>query len=98
MIMRLILKLLAVPFALALTLVAALCSIALSVSGKVLGAVSGIVFILSVVLLATGQTAGGIAWMAVAFIVSPFGLPVFAEWLVGLLDSAGHMLRTFIFS
>lgn len=96
--MRLILKLLAAPFALALTLTAALCSIALSVSGKVLGAVSGIVFILSIALYITGQTAGGIAWLAIAFLVSPFGIPAFAEWLVGLLDNAGYMLRSFIFS
>ncbi len=63
-----------------------------------MGAVSGIVFILSVALLVTGQTAGGIAWLAVAFLVSPFGLPAFAEWIVGLLDRARYMLRSFIFS
>jgi len=96
--MRLILKLFAAPLALALTLLAALCSFVLFVSGKVLGVVSGIAFIVAAALFVTGQTAGGIGWAAAAFLISPFGLPAFAEWLVGLLDGAGYVLKAFIFS
>jgi len=96
--MRLILKLFAAPFALALTLIVALCSFILFVSDKVLGAVSGIAFVVSAALFVTGQTAGGIGWAAAAFLISPFGLPALAEWIVGLLDNAGYALKAFIFS
>ena len=96
--MRLILKLLAAPFALALTLASALFSFVLSVSGMILGLVSSLAFLASVLLLVTGQTTGGIAFMGAAFLISPFGLPALAGWLVKKLGGAGGALRSFIFS
>ena len=96
--MRLILKLLAAPFALALTIAAALFAFVLSVSGMIFGLVSGLAFLIAVVLLFTGQTAGGIAFMAVALLISPAGLPALAGWLAGKVTGAGGALRSFIFS
>jgi len=96
--LRLVLKLLAAPFALALTIATALFSFALSVSDRIFGFVSGLVFIASVLLLVMGQTTGGIAFMGVAFLVSPFGLPALAGLIVKGLDGAGATLRAFIFS
>ena len=95
--LKLILKLVAVPFALALTIVAAVFNFLLSVSAIFFGIASTLVFIGAVILFATGEPAGGIAFLAVAFLVSPFGLPALAGWLVGLLNSAGGALRGFIF-
>ena len=96
--MRLILKLLAAPFALVLTIAAALFSFVLSMSDKVFGIASGLAFLVSVGLFITGQPTGGIAFMVIAFLVSPFGLPAFVGWLVKRLDGAGGALRAFIFS
>ncbi|HBU12532.1 MAG TPA: hypothetical protein DEB31_07340 [Clostridiales bacterium] len=96
--MRLILKLVAAPFALMLTIVSALLSFVLSMSEAFLGAVSGLALIAAVVLLVTGQTPGGIAFAAVAFLISPVGLPALAGAIVRGLDSAGGTLRAFIFS
>jgi hypothetical protein len=59
--------------------------------------VSGVVFIASVVMLFTGQTAGGIAFLVIAFLLSPYGLPAFAAWLVGKLDGVNCSLKEFIF-
>jgi len=95
--MRFILKLFAAPFALALSILASLFSFVLSMSGVVFGIASGLVFIGSVLLLVKGETAGGMAWMAVAFLVSPLGLPALAGWLVKKLAGAGHTLKGFIF-
>jgi len=95
--MRFILKLLAAPFALALSILTALFSFILSLSDVVFGIASGLVFIGSVLLLVKGETAGGIAWMAVAFLVSPLGLPALAGWLVKKLVGAGDTLKGFIF-
>ena len=91
-------KLLAAPFALAFSIAAALCSFLLAMSDKIFGVVSGLVFLAAVLLLVAGQTAGGIAFMAVAFAVSPFGLPALAGLIVKGLDGAGSVLRAFIFS
>jgi hypothetical protein len=96
--MRLILKLIALPFALVLTVVSAFFSFVLSVSEAFLGVVSVLVFIAAVVLFVTGKTPGGIAYMVVAFLISPMGLPALAGWFVGGIDSAGSALRAFIVS
>ena len=94
--MRFILKLLAAPFALALTLTAALCSLAVVLSNKVLGIVSGLVFLVAIALFFTGQTTGGAAWLAIAIVLSL--LSMVAGWLVGKLEGAGGALTAFIFS
>jgi hypothetical protein len=96
--MRLILKLLAAPFALALTIAAAFFSLVLSVSNIIFGIASTLVFLGAAVLLISGETAGGIAFLAAAFLVSPAGLPALAGWLAGKLGGAGGALRSFIFS
>jgi hypothetical protein len=97
-VLRLFLKLLAAPFALALTIATALFSFALSVSERLLGFVSGLAFLGSLLLLVTGSTTGGIAFMAGAFLISPFGLPALAGWIVGKLGVGAGALRAFIFN
>lgn len=96
--MKYILKLFAAPLALALTFLVAVCSFVLSMSGIVFGAVSSIVFIFAVALFITEQTTGGIAWIIIAFLISPFGLPACAGWLIKKLHEAGGALKGFIFS
>jgi hypothetical protein len=94
----LILKILAAPVALALKILTAFFSFVLAVSDVVFGVVSFIVFAAAVLLLVTRSTAGGLAWLGVAFLVSPFGLPAVAGWLVRVLESVGAALSGFIFS
>jgi hypothetical protein len=96
--MRLILKLLAAPVALALKILTAFLSFVLAASDVFFGVASFIVFVAAAVLLFTGYTAGGLAWLGVAFLVSPFGLPALAGWLVSRLEGVGDALRGFIFS
>ena len=52
--------------------------------------------LLSVALFISGQTLGGIVFLVLAFLVSPFGVPAIAEWLVDKLHSAKFTLRDFI--
>jgi hypothetical protein len=94
--MKLILKIIAMPFALALTSITAVLNFLLSVSAFFFGIVSTLVFIGAVVLFITGEPTGGIAFLVVAFLVSPFGLLALAGRLVGLMDGVGGTLRGFI--
>jgi hypothetical protein len=94
--MRLILKLLAAPFALAFTIAAAFFSFILSVSGVIFGIVSTLVSIVSAALFVTGQSAGGVAFLVIAFLVSPFGLPALGRWIVKGLDGMGSGLMSFL--
>ena len=88
--MRLIFKLLAFPFVL-------VCKFLVIASGAVLGILSGIVFLASLVLFFTAGMWAGLAWLVIAFLISPYGLPMAAAWLVGMIGGANHALRDFVF-
>ena len=89
--MRIILKLLAAPFVLALTLLVAVLNFAFSFASWVFCALS----FLCLFALFTGDR-WGIQGLVIAFAVSPFGLPAVAEWLIDKLDSLNYSLKSFI--
>ena len=95
--MRLIFKLLAFPFVLVTGLLYLVCKFLVIASGAVLGILSGIVFLASLVLFFTAGMWAGLAWLVIAFLISPYGLPRAAAWLVGMIGGANHALRDFVF-
>ena len=94
--MRIALKILAAPAMCLLALSVAICSFVLMVAGFICWFLTGLLSIGGVVLLITQHTIGGIAFLAIAFLVSPYGLQALATWLVGKLDSAKYYLQEFI--
>ena len=94
--MKIILKILALPIIGILSLLVAFCTFALAISGAVLGVVSVIVFLLALLMTFTWTVPGGIAWMLVAFLISPMGLPRFAEWLVEKVGDVNGLLKDFV--
>lgn len=95
--MRLILKLLAFPFVLITGLLYLVCKFLVVISGVVLGILSGIIFLASLVLFFTAGIWAGLVWMLIAFLISPYGLPMAAAWLVGIIGGANHTLKHFVF-
>ena len=95
--MRLIFKLLAFPFVLVTGLLYLVCLFLVIASGAVLGILSGIVFLASLVLFFTAGVWAGLAWLVIAFLISPYGLPMAAAWLVGMIGGANHALKDFVF-
>ena len=95
--MRLIFKLLAFPFVLVTGLLYLVCKFLVIASGAVLGILSGIVFLASLVLFFTAGMWAGLAWLVLAFLISPYGLPMAAAWLVGMIGGANHALKDFVF-
>jgi len=96
--MRLIFKLVAVPFAMVVTILSLFFTFILAAADVFLGIASGLVFLGAVILFIVGEPLGGAAFMVVAFLISPLGVPALAGKLVGLLDNAGAALRGFIAS
>ena len=78
-----VLKILAAPVMVALSLLAAMVTFLFCVAA-------------ALILFIGGQTVGGIVFLVLAFLVSPFGVPAIAEWLVDKLHSAKFTLRDFI--
>ena len=95
--MRLIFKLLAFPFVLVTGLLYLVCKFLVIASGAVLGILSGIVFLASLVLFFTAGVWAGLAWLVIAFLISPYGLPMAAALLVGMIGGANHALKDFVF-
>ena len=95
--MRIILKIIAAPFILALTLIVAVLSFSVSVASWVAGILS-LVFAVGGLfeLFIQSNPQWGSTGLVLAFLLSPFGLPAAAEWLVCKLDNLNYSLKTFI--
>lgn len=97
--MRRIFKIFALPFLLVLSLLAAVLMFLFDVAGWFLSLASGILAVIAVGLFVLQhQPVGGVAFLALAFLLSPYGLPAIAEFLIGLLDELNYSLRRFITS
>ena len=83
--MRLIGKLLALPFMLVTGILYLVCKFLVVLSGAVLGILSGIIFLAALVLFFVAGFLPGLAWLMIAFLISPYGLPLAAAWLVGII-------------
>ena len=68
-----------------------------SFPGAVLGILSGIIFLAALVLFFVAGFLPGLAWLMIAFLISPYGLPLAAAWLVGIIGGTNSALKDFIF-
>ena len=91
-----VLKILAAPFVVALTLLVAIVSFLYCVASALCHIGCVVLTLLALVLFIGGQTVGGIVFLVLAFLVSPLGVPAIAEWLVDKLHSVKFALRDFI--
>lgn len=94
--MRFVLKILAAPVLGLLALTVAVCSFVLMITGIVFWLLTILISIGGIVLLFTKHIGGGIAFLVIAFLVSPYGLPALFAWLVGKLNTLRYLLKEFI--
>ena len=92
--MRIIIKILLFPIVLALTLLVAFCRFFCLFSGMVLGIVAFLLFLLGIVVLFAGRVDGFIGFLVLAWLVSPYGLPLAASWLTERMAGFNHMLKS----
>jgi len=96
--MRIIFKIIAAPFVVILTILGAFLSFLFCCAAAALYVVCGIGVLISVALFITGETLGGGVFLFLAFLLSPFGLPMIAEWLIDRVNAFNYSLRNFITS
>lgn len=87
--MKLLLKLLLAPVRLVLWLTVRLFALATYLSSFVLGFAGTLLSILAVVVLLTTAVKNGLILLALAYLISPLGLPMLAVKIVGVLDRLG---------
>lgn len=95
--MRILLKILAAPVVLALTLFVWICAGIVYVSGLVLGLISGVIGLLGIAVLLTYSPKNGIILLVMAFLISPMGLPMAAFWLLGKVQGVKFALQERIY-
>lgn len=96
--MRLILKLIAAPFIVLLTILVTVLLFLFSVSSFLLTTASIIMALLGVGLFFISYPVGGIIYLGIAFLLSPFGLQAVAGAVITGLNSLNLSLRQFITS
>jgi zinc transport system permease protein len=89
-------KIFAVPFMVVLTVLAAAISFLFYMATTVFVVACVVLTLLAVALFISGQTLGGIVFLVLAFLISPYGIPAIAEWLVDKLHNLNFALRGFI--
>lgn len=89
-------KILAAPVMVALSLLAAMVTFLFCVASAVCELGCIVLTLLSLILFIGGQTVGGIVFLVLAFLVSPFGVPAIADWLMDRLYSLKYSLQDFI--
>ena len=94
--MRIILKILAAPFVVVLTVLWAVLVFLFCWAETILQIVSGLAGLLAIILFITGQTTGGIVFGVIAFLICPLGLPAIAKWLIDKIGDMNDALKDFI--
>ena len=92
----LVLKILAAPFLLILTLLAAVITFLACIAGALCYVACILLTLLGLASLSFGMIQGGIVGLVLAFLVSPYGIPAIADWLVARLHALNYTLRDFI--
>lgn len=94
--MKFLLKIIAAPITLILTLFIWLCAGLISCSTIIFKLAGALLSILALAVLFTYSVQNGIILLVIAFLVSPMGLPMMAVWLLGKLQSVNASLKGFI--
>jgi len=84
------------PFMLIARLMLGLAAFISSIASAVIGLAVGLFAVLSVVEFAIGYWQNGIAFMVLAFLASPIGLPAIANLLLNLLDHLIGFLESLV--
>ena len=85
------------PIVLLLTAIHFLLALLLVFSTRVLAIISSLGVTLSLLLFVTGDYRNGSIFLLLAWLISPIGLPLIAEWLWKGLDNIRGMMWRFVF-
>lgn len=96
-ILKLILKIAAAPFVIALTLFVWICAGILYCSSVIFGLVGTVIGLLGMAVLVTYSVQNGIILLVIAFLFSPLGLPMAAAWLLGKVQGLRYWMQDWIY-
>ena len=95
--LKLLLKIVAAPVVLLLTVAIWTCVGLVYVSGLVLGLLSTVIALLGVAVLVTYSPQNGLILLVIAFLIGPFGLPKLAFWLLDQVQGLKYAIQDLIY-
>ena len=95
--LKLILKIVIAPVILLLTLAIWICVGLVYVSGLVLGLLSTVIALLGVAVLVTYSPQNSLILLVIEFLISPFGLPKLAFWLLGKVQDLKYAIQDLVY-
>lgn len=95
--MRILLKILFAPVMLALILFVNFFAFLLTVSSVFFGIAGTVFAILAAILFVAVNRTNGIIVLIFAFLISPFGLPMLAAWLLGKVQQLRYALQDWLY-
>lgn len=94
--LKMLCKVLMVPFVLSLILFTAMMKFLFSIGSFLLTAASVVLVVLGISLFFTPTPLGGVVFLFLAFLLSPFGLQAVADFLIEVLDGGKNALCRFL--
>ena len=96
-IIRIAFRVVMAPVMLVLTAIIFLLALILAISTRALAIISSLGVTLSLLLFVTGDYKNGGIFLLLAWLISPIGLPLIAEWLWRGLDNVRGMMWRIVF-
>ena len=92
--MRILLKILLFPITLALSAIVLVCQFLCVFSSMLLSVLALLLFILALaIIVLLGEVGEGLKAMLAAYLISPYGVPLLASWLIGAVDGLNNWLK-----
>ena len=93
--MRILLKILLFPITLMVTILLLVCEFVCIFSSMLLSILAFFFFALGLAtMLILGETKQGISALFIAFLISPYGIPMLAAWLIGTVGGINERLKS----
>ena len=93
--MRILLKILLFPITLIVSIILLVCQFVCIFSSMLLSILAFFLFTLGLAtMLLLGETKQGISALFIAFLISPYGIPMLAAWLIGTVGGINERLKS----
>lgn len=92
--MRILLKILLFPITLSLSVIVLVCQFLCVFSSMLLSILALLLFVLALaIMVLLGEIGEGLKALFAAYLISPYGIPMFAAWLIGKIDGVNERLK-----
>ena len=92
--MRILLKIILFPITLILTVILLVCELIWLFGTMLLSILAFVVFVLALaIIIFLGKTQDGIMAPVLAYLISPYGVPMLASWLIGKIGQVNEWVK-----